>query len=190
MLYDTPEYTTPTSFQQLFGRIESLQLKHGYLVSGHFGKSYDAGCVTVRKFDLRRDGSSPPPFPAEPRTMPPSPSPSASRPSPQLSSASTTSAASLINFSQDLPVVFSRFDDLRPVVNVDFNKKYLFLVQWSVTFRGVQRGNADVFRFNSRDKVVNLSKTAKTTFSTGRFDPDREEILVSASDDGLVSCGC
>ena len=40
--------------QQLFGRIERIVVRDGFLVTGHFGKAFDGGCVSVRKICVRR----------------------------------------------------------------------------------------------------------------------------------------
>ena len=37
--------------KQLFGRIEVVKAKNNFLVTAHFGKFYDAGCISVRKIN-------------------------------------------------------------------------------------------------------------------------------------------
>ncbi len=34
--------------KQMFGRIEALRLKGGFLATGHISKSYDTGCISIR----------------------------------------------------------------------------------------------------------------------------------------------
>ena len=42
---------------------------------------------------------------------------------------------------QETPVVFSMFGELFPVFHMDFNSKYLAVLEWSGTFHNVHVGN-------------------------------------------------
>ena len=35
--------------KQLFGRIQSVKWKDRWLATAHFGKPFDAGCITIRE---------------------------------------------------------------------------------------------------------------------------------------------
>ena len=82
--------------------------------------------------------------------------------------------------------------DLHPVSDLDFNSRYMAVLQWNVTFRGVDAGSVSVYRFASRDSVCNLSKAAGSTFSCCRFVPakDREDLVLTGADDGSVRKTC
>ena len=77
------------------------------------------------------------------------------------------------------------------MADLDFNSKYMAILQWNLTFRGVNTGSVSVYGFQSKSRVVNLSKAGKTTYSRCRFLPGEgnEEIIVTGADDGSVSKG-
>jgi len=92
-----------------------IRLKNGYLATGHFSRSYDAGCVSIRRFhppnEDKEDPPSPPPMPE--RSL--------------VASVLNTNNLTTANeekksayFSLELPVVYSRFGDLYPVADFDF----------------------------------------------------------------------
>jgi hypothetical protein len=35
--------------RQLFGRIQNIKIKDRFLATAHFGKPFDAGCITIRE---------------------------------------------------------------------------------------------------------------------------------------------
>jgi len=110
----------------MYGKIEALKIKHGLLATGHFSRSYDAGCITIRKFSPPKASSeTPPPSPPIPPPMPTFPV----QPS-TVDAFSTTRATekeadptSKTQFSLELPVVFSRFGDLYPIADFDFSSR-------------------------------------------------------------------
>ena len=38
--------------KQLFGRIQGIFVREKHLATAHFGKPFDAGCITVRKVSI------------------------------------------------------------------------------------------------------------------------------------------
>ncbi len=67
--------------------------------------------------------------------------------------------------------------------------RYMAMLQWNVTFMGVNTGSVSVYGFRSKRRLVNLSKAGATTYSVCRFVPGEgnDELVVTGADDGSVS---
>ncbi len=68
--------------------------------------------------------------------------------------------------------------------------RYMCILQWNCTFMGVNTGSVSAYDFCSKDKpVASLSsgRSDRANFSRCAFVPGNKDIMVTASDDGMVS---
>lgn len=70
---------------------------------------------------------------------------------------------------EDTPVVFALFEDIFPVITVDFTDKFVAALEWSGTFNGVDGGYVSIYKLYDKTPVVNLSDITECSFSTCRF---------------------
>jgi hypothetical protein len=45
-----------------------------------------------------------------------------------------------------MPVVFALYEDLFPVITMDFTDEYVAALEWSGTFNSVEAGNINIYK--------------------------------------------
>ena len=68
----------------------------------------------------------------------------------------------------ELPVIFSIYQDLYPVFNMDFTDEFLAALEWNATYNNVHAGNILVFPMLQSRLLDNLSEEL-TSFTSCRF---------------------
>ncbi|TRY73931.1 hypothetical protein TCAL_14622 [Tigriopus californicus] len=87
---------------------------------------------------------------------------------------------------KSMPVVFSMFDELLPVVTLDFvvRSGLIAILEWKGTYEGVESGMVSVYKFASKDYIGSLSDDVRGNYTICRF--HRDDQLVTGDQDSMI----
>lgn len=90
------------------------------------------------------------------------------------------------NGPKSMPVVFSMFDELLPVVTLDFvvQSGLIAILEWKGTYEGVESGMVSVYKFASKDYVGGLSDDVRGNYTVCRF--HRDDQLITGDQNSMI----